>query len=575
MDLAERIGNQIAGSIANAQLYEQTRQAEAAERMRSEELEVLFEVASILAQAGNFDQKATSVMQKLAQFTGAEWVTLRLANHDEPGLKLVAVAGSAVHASPPMPVLTNEEILAYTAFREGKPIVTNNYSAEPEASPNITSLGMNSMVLIPINVGGITLGLVNVVSQKTGQFPPERVRLLTAIVDGMGGLIENARLDEERKRTEERMHETARLASIGELAAGVAHEINNPLTSVLGYSEMVLQSGIPDEYRKDIQTISDEAQRAAKIVQNLLFFARKSGTEKQYIDLNSIVNRALEMKTYDFKVSNISVNSQLSPKILKTMVDEHQLVQVLLNILTNAEQAIHEAGRAGHIDVRTRELDDRVEITIKDDGPGMPPEVLSKIFEPFFTTKEVGRGTGLGLSISYGIVKQHGGDVWVGSSGAEGTKFHITLPIAGPEESALSQGAPAASLAKVTRHLLVVDDEPHIRDLLRRYLISERYTVDLASGGREAWRKLTNMEYSCIILDLNMPGMSGLELYQRMRRSSQTLANKVVFISGDTVSPDTRDFISQTGNPLITKPFSLGELMRTVRDLWDRLPVTA
>ena len=143
----------------------------------------------------------------------------------------------------------------------------------------------------------------------------------------------------------------------------------------------------------------------------------------------------------------------------------------------------------------------------------MPPEVLSKIFEPFFTTKEVGRGTGLGLSISYGIVKQHGGDVWVESSGAEGTKFHITLPVAGPEESALSQGAPAASLANVTRHLLVVDDEPHIRDLLRRYLMSERYTVDLASGGREAWLKLTNMEYSCIIHDLKMPGMSGPELY--------------------------------------------------------------
>ena len=220
-------------------------------------------------------------------------------------------------------------------------------------------------------------------------------------------------------------------------------------------------------------------------------------------------------------------------------------------------------------------MDNRLEITIKDDGPGMPPEVLSKIFEPFCTTKEVGRGTGLGLSISYGIVKQHGGDVWVENSAAKGTKFHINLPVAGPEESALSQVAPAASLAKVTRHLLVVGDEPHIRDLLRRYLMSERYTVDLASGGREAWRKLTNMEYSCIILDLKMPGMSGRELYQRMRRSSQTLANKVVLISGDTISLDTRDFISQMGNPLITKPFSLGELMRTVRDFWDRLPVTA
>jgi two-component system NtrC family sensor kinase len=509
-------------------------------------------------------------MEELVRICDVDSATFRVP--DEGGLRLVAAPGPFSITDALLPYQGNIPALA---FEQREVIVADDYQYHPLAIKSAVERGTETAFAPPVISRGDVIGVVTVSAVHSNHFTPERVSLVLGIINGLGSLLENARLEDERKRTEERMHETARLASIGELAAGVAHEVNNPLTSVLGYSEMVLRSSIPDEYRKDIQTISDETQRAAKIVQNLLFFARKSGTEKQYIDLNSIVNRALEMKTYDFKVSNISVNSELSPKILKTMVDEHQLVQVLLNILTNAEQAIHEAGRAGHIDVRTRELDNRLEITIKDDGPGMPPEVLSKIFEPFFTTKEVGRGTGLGLSISYGIVKQHGGDVWVENSAAKGTKFHINLPVAGPEESALSQVAPAASLAKVTRHLLVVGDEPHIRDLLRRYLMSERYTVDLASGGREAWRKLTNMEYSCIILDLKMPGMSGRELYQRMRRSSQTLANKVVLISGDTISLDTRDFISQMGNPLITKPFSLGELMRTVRDFWDRLPVTA
>jgi len=570
LDLGERIGNQIAGSIANAQLHAKTRQAEEAERLRSQELAAILEVARILNHPDSFNSKVSRVMEELVRICDVDSATFRVP--DEGGLRLVAAPGPFSITDALLPYQGNIPALA---FEQREVIVADDYQNHPLAIKSAVERGTETAFAPPVISRGDVIGVVTVSAVHSNHFTPERVSLVLGIINGLGSLLENARLEDERKRTEERMHETARLASIGELAAGVAHEVNNPLTSVLGYPEMVLRSSIPDEYRKDIQTISDETQRAAKIVQNLIFFARKSGTEKQYIDLNSIVNRALEMKTYDFKVSNISVNSELSPKILKTMVDEHQLVQVLLNILTNAEQAIHEAGRAGHIDVRTRELDNRLEITIKDDGPGMPPEVLSKIFEPFFTTKEVGRGTGLGLSISYGIVKQHGGDVWVENSAAKGTKFHINLPVAGPEESALSQVAPAASLAKVTRHLLVVGDEPHIRDLLRRYLMSERYTVDLASGGREAWRKLTNMEYSCIILDLKMPGMSGRELYQRMRRSSQTLANKVVLISGDTISLDTRDFISQMGNPLITKPFSLGELMRTVRDFWDRLPVTA
>ena len=327
---------------------------------------------------------------------------------------------------------------------------------------------------------------------------------------------------------------------------------------------MLLIRKLSKEISGDIQTVYDEAQRAAKIVQNLLFFARKRDAEKQYLDANSVLIRSLEMKSYDFKVSNIEVVSQLSPELRKTMADEHQLVQVFLNILTNAEQAIHQAGGKGKIKVCTAISGDEIEITVKDDGPGIPSEVLSRIFEPFFTTKEVGQGTGLGLSISYGIIKQHGGDIWAESVDGESTTFHITVPVVVPEEITVFQVPTSASRSNTTSHLLVVDNEPHIRDLLRKYLESERYTVDLAEDGREAWRKIQNIKYDCIILDLKMPGMSGPELYQLIQEIGEPLASKVVFITGDTLSPETSSFLDSSGNPVLTKPFSVAELEEEV-----------
>lgn len=275
------------------------------------------------------------------------------------------------------------------------------------------------------------------------------------------------------------------------------------------------------------------------------------------------------MKSYDFNVNNIQVVSQLSPEISKTMIDEHQLVQVFLNILTNAEQAMHETNGNGRMFVSTAMSGDKIEITIKDDGPGIPPEVLHNIFEPFFTTKDVGQGTGLGLSISYGIIKQHGGDIRAESVEGGGVTFKITIPEVNPGDMEVAAPDTPVSSGKITKHILVVDDEPGIRDLLKRYLELERYTVDLAQNGREAWRKLQNVHYDCALLDLKMPGMDGLELYQLIQGIGGPLASKVVFVTGDTINSETRDFISQTGSPVVTKPFSLEELLLSLRKVVD------
>lgn len=370
----------------------------------------------------------------------------------------------------------------------------------------------------------------------------------------------------ERKETEERMHETARLAAIGELAAGVAHEINNPLTGVLGYSELLLAEDWPKQAREDLQRVHSNAQRAAKVVQNLLSFSRKQGFRARYTDLTPIVARVLDMKSYDLTTSNIQVTQELSPDLPHTMMDEHQLIQAIIVLLTNAEQSLRGFRRDGSVVIRTTRSETHIRLSVTDNGPGIAPEVLTRIFEPFFTTKEVGEGTGLGLSICYGIVRQHNGKIWAESVPGEGATFHIELPIMGPEdENDLPPHDEHRQTHASAGHLLVVDDEPHIRDLLVRVLEQERYTVDLAKEGEEAWNMLMERSYDCIVLDLKMPGVCGRELYQRINESNYELARKVIFITGDTISNNTLDFILSTGNLVVSKPLDMDVLLMQVR----------
>lgn len=377
----------------------------------------------------------------------------------------------------------------------------------------------------------------------------------------------------EQKQQQEQLQETSRLASVGQLAAGVSHEINNPLTAVLGFSLLALNADLSKEVRSDIERVHTQAERASKIVQNLLSFARKHEPDRQYLQVATVLDRALELKSYDFRTNNIEVSREWSPDLPATMLDEHQMVQVILNILTNAEQAMVMSHGKGRLRVRSFSEGDNIRISISDDGPGISPECLKRVFEPFFTTKEVGQGAGLGLSICYGLVEQHDGHLWGESHPGNGTTFHIEIPIVSPEEGPETGEKGTAEIAgvrakrQITRHLMVVDDEPDIRDLLARSLEQDRYTVDLAENGQEAWRKLQGRPYDCIVMDLKMSGMSGSELYRLMEESLPDLAKKVIFMTGDTMSPDTSEFISSVDNLTMAKPFTMKELQFQIRTL--------
>ena len=235
-------------------------------------------------------------------------------------------------------------------------------------------------------------------------------------------------ITEERDR-QERLFLTDRLASVGEMASGVAHELNNPLTSVIGLSQLLVDEDMPEETKGDVKAIYSEAQRAAAVVKNLLTFARKHAPSRESTQINKVVEDVLMLRAYEHKVNNINVNTQFDSELPEITVDYFQMQQVFLNIVLNAENVITDAHKQGTLTIATRRVNSSIRVSFTDDGPGIPSENLARIFDPFFTTKEVGKGTGLGLSICYGIVTNHGGKIYVKNNSGKGASFIVELPI--------------------------------------------------------------------------------------------------------------------------------------------------
>ena len=283
-----------------------------------------------------------------------------------------------------------------------------------------------------------------------------------------------------------------------------------------------------------------------------------------------MIDRACGLKGYDLRRHSIELRTHL-PDTLPLMVgDDQRLIELVLNLLTNAEQAIAATGRAGTITVRCDAADERISISVSDDGPGMSPEVLGRIFEPFFTTKEVGAGTGLGLSVCQGIVRQHQGELWAESELGAGATFHVELPIS----SATVARPPAPTLLRLSAsgmHVLVVDDEPAAREFMVRVLMHDHHQVETASDGEDAWRHLQAAPFDCVVADLRMPRMGGQELYRLAEEMDADMARKFIFVTGDTLSDETADFLSSTARTYVRKPIDAAELRLRVAELQQQV----
>jgi PAS domain S-box-containing protein len=375
-------------------------------------------------------------------------------------------------------------------------------------------------------------------------------------------VTERKRAEEERKQLEQKAQFSSRLASVGELASGVAHEINNPLTAVIGYAHLLLgRKDIPEDIRRDIEVINEGAQRVAGIIKKLLVFARQARPERTYVDINEIINTTLELRAYSLQSNNVKVILQLDPDLPMTVADPGQLQQVFLNLIMNAETEVKSVHGGGRLAIKTERAGDSLRISFKDNGLGIAKENLERIFNPFFTTRRVGQGTGLGLSVCHGIVTEHKGRIWAESQLGKGAAFVVEIPIVNDRKKLDVTEPVVRETRKVDKaRILVVDDETVIRQFVSQILTEEGHEVEAVDSAEGALEEVNNRDYRAIILDIKMPGMSGIELYQQFQQISPLLADKVVFMTGDTMGTATMSFLSKTKAPYIIKPFDAVQL---------------
>ncbi len=363
----------------------------------------------------------------------------------------------------------------------------------------------------------------------------------------------------QERRFAEELRQREKLAAVGQLVSGVAHELNNPLAGISAFAQLLDGAGpLTPEQRDAVDTIQMEAKRAAKIVSSLLLFSRQRQPERSSVDVNRVITDTLTLRRFVLATNQIEVVTDFDPELPQIWADPFQLQQVVLNLLINAEHALE--GRTGkrRITMRTQRSGDRIVATVSDNGPGVPDEMRRRLFEPFFTTKAVGEGSGLGLAISHGIIRQHGGHLRFRSPAESGASFEIDLPIVSAEVAAFRSSATTdvGSIPR-QRRFLIVDNEPTMRQALQLHLRRTGCFADAVGDANAALALLATRKYGSIFLDLHLDEFAGESLFANLVERDPDHAGRVIFAAADLESPPVRRFLQDAGRPFVGKPFAL------------------
>lgn len=395
----------------------------------------------------------------------------------------------------------------------------------------------------------------------------------------IAGVIAAARDTTDSKRMEQQLIQNERLAAMGQMIAGVAHELNNPLTAVLGVTELLRDSTSDDSSRRQLEIAHRQARRAAQIVQSLLTFSRPPQPRKICLNLSELVHRSLQLHEHSLRSNRITVDFSAPSDLPLILGDASQLTQVFLNLIANAEQAIREVRDHGTLRIRVSRAGDRVVASFEDDGAGIRPEILSKIFDPFFTTKRPGRGTGLGLSICLAILREHNGEIEAKALPHGGSLFTTWLPIARgtalflaePRDAAAAAAASPNEISKETAarfSVLVVDDEESIREMIREGLSARGFQVHGAASVEEALSLMERHSFHAVLCDLNLRAggsaeTSGLSLYAAVANATAAGKRKpfFLFMSGELAASAVTEGLAQAGARTIQKPFRISDLI--------------
>ena len=404
---------------------------------------------------------------------------------------------------------------------------------------------------------------------RLAEYKGEEVAV-TATID----LTEQLALQEELESQRELLFQNEKMSALGELLAGVSHELNNPLSIVVGHSLMMREEVTEPDLIRRTEKISTAAERCAKIVKTFLAMARQKPTRMEKVDIRSVVTTAVDVAGYGKQREGTLISAQVDEDLPDILADADQITQVIINLIINADHAINQSGVGNRILVETSRsmFGQYINISVSDNGPGVPERLRSRIFEPFFTTKDVGEGTGVGLALCHRIVHSHGGQIWLKDTENSGSCFCIRLPIGETAQNASdAQKVPHAKSKE--RRVLVVDDEIDVAELIGEILSRDGFSVDIVHSGIEALTHLEAGRYDLVLSDLNMPEMDGSELFQVLSDRHPDLVKRTGFITGDTMGGASQKMLREANRPFMEKPVTPSELRRLVQELLDQTEV--
>src|ERR1700692_1371597 len=547
-------------------------------RRRNRELNALNAMAVVATQSFDLDEILNLTLRQVVSLFGAESGAVYLSDSDAPTFRRRAAWGPRSRDKSRPAEISFAEGFGDLVMRSRAEVITAEYLPHltGKVADFIRSDSDGSWIWVLFWGKDSPIGMMGLRSQAEYEYSSGEENLMVAISRQLATTIEKVRLYEETckayedlRRTQEQLLQSEKMSAVGQLIAGVAHELNNPLTAILGYAQLLESEGLNARAQDYVSKLFKQAQRTHRVVQNLLSFARQRKPQKQEVDLRKVLEESITLREYDLRVNNVSLEKDLGAEPAMVVADPHQIEQVFLNIINNAVDAVLETERSGKLKIRVYCQRGEVCAQFADDGPGIKDP--KRIFDPFYTTKSVGKGTGLGLSICYGIVKEHGGDITAHNAAEGGAVIEVRLPMSAAAAAAVAAVPVAAPRREgaIQGRVLLVEDEDAVLEFERDVLAGAGATVVTARTSQDVKTRLLSEPFDALIMNGNMPGQwSTKEACEWLQAHCPGMETHVLFTFSNGVDPgDGRAFLRENNVASLVKPFEVAELIAQARRL--------
>ena len=545
------------------------KRAEDEVRRRNQELEALNTVAVQASQSFDLDEIVNLVLRNVVDVFRADSGSILLLNHETRMLRRCASYGHRPEtANSPFEFRIPDRYWEWIHKEHLEVLSESDVPELPEdLERGLRAEKVQTWMVVLLWSAEKMIGVLSITSRRKSAFSQRDAALLVALGRQLANSIEKVRLYEETskayenlRRTQEQLLQSEKMSAVGQLISGVAHELNNPLTAILGYAQLLEGEPLSDSGKEFVSKLFKQAQRTQRVVQNLLSFARQRKPSRMPIDVRRILEDTLALRDYDLNLHNIAIDRTFVHSLPAVVADAHQLEQVFLNVINNAVDAMLEKGRSGRLEVEISTSDSQVIVRVRDTGPGI--KEVNRIFDPFYTTKPVGKGTGLGLSICYGIIKEHGGDIRAFNHHQGGAVIEILLPTAAGEPTILAESSAKDRAVPLHGRVLIVDDEEAVLDFERDVLAGAGAQVVCSSSAEQAIAAMTAGSFDAVLIDTTMPGaLNGIDLLRWIAKNRPELKHRIVLTAAGVIDPELRRMAADDHLSVVLKPFEVSDLI--------------